>query len=100
VVGGEGQGEHEGQEPRGVARRERGEERVEERRVRVRVVRQEPGRVGEVGVGVAGEEGEEAARMGGVGGEAQADQLRVVLPQLGDRKCVCVARKTRTSQSL
>jgi len=40
VVRVQGQGEHEGQQPRGVARRERGEERVEERRVRGRVVRQ------------------------------------------------------------
>lgn len=83
VVGGKGQGEHEGEERRGVARREGGEERVEERRVRVRVVREEARGVGEVG-GVAGEEREEAARVDGVGGEAEADELRVVLPQLGD----------------
>ena len=37
-----------------------------------------------VGVGVAGEEGEEAARVGGVGGDAETDELRVVLPQHGD----------------
>lgn len=63
-----------------MARRERGEERVEERRVRVRVVRQEAARVREVGVGVPGKEGEKAARVGGVGGDAETDELRVVLP--------------------
>jgi hypothetical protein len=49
--------------------------------MRVRVVRQEAGRVGEVRGGVAREEGEEAVR---VGGEAKADELRMVLPQLHD----------------
>ena len=82
-----------------MARRERGEERVEERRVRVRVVRQEPGRVGEVGVGVAGEEGEEAARVGGVGGQARRTSCEWCCRSSATEN-VSVARKTRTSQSL
>jgi hypothetical protein len=47
-------------------------------------VRQEAARVREVGVGVPGKEGEKAARVGGVGGDAETDELRVVLPQQGE----------------
>lgn len=83
VVGVQGQGEHEGEEGRGVVWREGGEERVEEGRVRVRVMREEARGVGDAGW-VAREEGQEAAYVLRAGGEAEADELRVVLLKLGD----------------